>query len=203
MPKKPLTDKFVASVKASNEVAQVDYFDKGYPALALRVGRRAKVWTFHHREQGELKRTKLGRYPEMTLAETREAWRMCRKALAEGTSITTSASGVTVESADRTVVRGLGSVTSGRTPSRPFDSIANPISCQHGRGVTLPAFKTWMRCRCWTALQHVGQAFRHGEFMQRFRCFSAGASSASSSSPTPCGQSRRKTSGGRRLASVC
>jgi integrase len=99
MPKKPLTDKFVASVKPSNEVAQVDYFDKGYPALALRVGRREKVWTFHHREQGELKRKKLGRYPEMTLAEAREAWRMCRKALAEGTSITTSASGVLVESA--------------------------------------------------------------------------------------------------------
>jgi integrase len=98
MPKKPLTDKFVASVKPSNEVAQVDYFDKGYPALALRVGRREKVWTFHHREQGELKRKKLGRYPEMTLAEAREAWRMCRKALAEGASITTSAS-VPVESA--------------------------------------------------------------------------------------------------------
>jgi integrase len=98
MPKKPLTDKFVASVKPSNEVAQVDYFDKGYPALALRVGRREKVWTFHHREQGELKRKKLGRYPEMTLAEAREAWRMCRKAMAEGTSITTSAS-ILVEAA--------------------------------------------------------------------------------------------------------
>jgi integrase len=85
MAKKHLTDKFVASVKASKDVRQVDYFDAGFPALALRVGHREKVFTFHYREKGTLKRKKLGRYPEMTLAEAREAWRLARKALAEGT----------------------------------------------------------------------------------------------------------------------
>jgi integrase len=84
MPKKLLTEKFVASVKASKDVAQVDYFDLGHPALALRVGNRDKVFTFHYRAGGKLKRAKLGRYPEMTLAEAREAWRLHRKALAEG-----------------------------------------------------------------------------------------------------------------------
>ena len=76
MAKKHLTDKFVASVKAPKDVPQVDYFDAGFPALALRVGHRDKVFTFHYRDQGTLKRKKLGRYPEMTLAEAREAWRL-------------------------------------------------------------------------------------------------------------------------------
>jgi integrase len=82
---KRLTDKFVAGVKAPTETAQVDYFDLGHPALALRVGHREKTFTFHYRDQGKLKRMKLGRYPEMTLAEAREVWRLARKALAEGT----------------------------------------------------------------------------------------------------------------------
>jgi integrase len=84
MPQKLLTEKFVASVKATKDVPQVDYFDLGHPALALRVGHRDKVFTFHYRQGGVLKRAKLGRYPEMTLAEAREAWRLHRKALAEG-----------------------------------------------------------------------------------------------------------------------
>jgi len=82
--KKLLTDKFVATVKPPKDVPQVDYFDLGHPALALRVGHRDKVFTFHYRVGGKLKRVRLGRYPEMTLAEAREAWRLHRKALAEG-----------------------------------------------------------------------------------------------------------------------
>lgn len=79
--KKHLTDKFVASVKAPKDVVQVDYFDVGYPALALRVGHREKTWTLHRREHGVLKRLKLGRYPEMSLAEAREQWRLNRQGL--------------------------------------------------------------------------------------------------------------------------
>ena len=79
--KKRLTDKFVASVKAPKDVAQVDYFDEAYPALALRVGHREKTWTLHRRENGVLKRLKLGRYPEMSLAEAREKWRLNRQGL--------------------------------------------------------------------------------------------------------------------------
>jgi integrase len=81
MAKKHLTDKFVASVKAPKDVVQVDYFDEGFPALALRVGHREKTWTLHRREHGVLKRLKLGRYPEMTLAEAREQWRLNRQGL--------------------------------------------------------------------------------------------------------------------------
>jgi integrase len=79
--KKHLTDKFVASVKAPANRVQVDFFDEGFPALALRVGHREKTWTLHRRDAGVLKRIKLGRYPEMTLAEAREKWRLNRLGL--------------------------------------------------------------------------------------------------------------------------
>src|SRR6476659_1436558 len=81
MAKKHLTDKFVASVKAPKDVVQVDYFDDGFPALSLRVGHREKTWTLHHRDNGKLQRMKLGRYPEMSLAEAREKWRQHRLGL--------------------------------------------------------------------------------------------------------------------------
>src|SRR5262245_38445328 len=97
MPHKLLTDRFVAGVRPSEGVPQVDYFDQGHPALALRVGHRDKVWTFHYRDNGRLRRAKLGRYPEMTLAEAREAWRLARKALADGTFGRSSVPGSKVE----------------------------------------------------------------------------------------------------------
>jgi len=81
MAKKRLTDRFVASVKAPKDVVQVDYFDEGFPALALRVGHREKTWTLHRRDNGILKRVKLGRFPEMSLADAREAWRQNRLGL--------------------------------------------------------------------------------------------------------------------------
>jgi integrase len=42
------------------------------------------VWTYHVRIDGKLRRLRLGRYPEMTLAEAREEWRLARKRLAAG-----------------------------------------------------------------------------------------------------------------------
>jgi integrase len=79
--RKALTDRYVASVKPDADIAQVDVFDVGHSGLALRVGHRDKVWTFHHRVGGKLKRVRLGRYPEMTLAEARGAWLMARKGM--------------------------------------------------------------------------------------------------------------------------
>ena len=60
MPHKLLTDKFVANVKATKGVPQVDYFDLGHPALALRVGHRDKVFTFHYRVAGSSSGRSLG-----------------------------------------------------------------------------------------------------------------------------------------------
>jgi len=53
-------------------VGQVEYFDAGYPALALRVtANGVRSWAYFGRVHGKLKRATLGRYPGMTLAEAR------------------------------------------------------------------------------------------------------------------------------------
>jgi integrase len=83
--KRKLTDAFVRSVKVPDDgTVQFDVFDLSFPALSLRVGRREKTFCLFHRVGGKLTRVRLGRHPEMTLAEAREAWRLHRKALAEG-----------------------------------------------------------------------------------------------------------------------
>ena len=84
MPKQALTDAAVKRLKLPAS-GTVDYFDRGYPSFALRVGYGgAKTWVFMYRVGGRLKRMTLGRYPAMTLAEAREAWRDARNSVALG-----------------------------------------------------------------------------------------------------------------------
>jgi integrase len=136
MPQKLLTEKFVASVKATKDVAQVDYFDLGHPALALRVGHRDKVFTFHYRQGGKLKRQKLGRYPEMTLAEAREAWRLHRKALAEGKVL------VAVDAPTQVAVRIVSAVAAQYLEQWRRDKRDNSITAveRHFRAEIVPAW---------------------------------------------------------------
>jgi integrase len=84
MPKKTLTAASVERLKAPKS-GQVEYFDQGYPGLALRVsygGRKA--WSMFYRLHGKLNRMGLGIFPAMSLAEAREAWREARKSVARG-----------------------------------------------------------------------------------------------------------------------
>jgi integrase len=84
LPKLALTDAVVKRLKLPASGA-VDYFDRGYPSFALRVGYGgAKTWVFLYRVGGRLKRMTLGRYPAMSLAEAREAWRSARNDIALG-----------------------------------------------------------------------------------------------------------------------
>ena len=58
------------------KAGQADYFDKGYPGLALRISYGgAKAWVYFYRLHGKLRRMSLGRYPGMSLTEARDAWR--------------------------------------------------------------------------------------------------------------------------------
>ena len=84
MPSRALTAVSVARIKPPAK-DQVDYFDKGFPGLALRVsyGGR-KTWTFFYRIGGKLRRISLGTYPALGLAEAREAWREARQDVALG-----------------------------------------------------------------------------------------------------------------------
>jgi Arm DNA-binding domain len=87
MPTRPLTVTFVARIKPPKS-GQLDYFDKGYPGLALRVSYGgAKAWNYFYRlHGGKQRRLSLGRYPGMSLTEAREAWRAARLAVSKGES---------------------------------------------------------------------------------------------------------------------
>lgn len=85
MPSRSLTVAAVERIKPP-ATGQADYFDKGYPGLALRVSYGgAKSWVYFYRMYGgKLRRLTLGRWPAMELADARTAWQDARKAVGKG-----------------------------------------------------------------------------------------------------------------------
>jgi len=82
--KKHLTAASVERIKPP-KAGTMEIFDLGYPGLALRVGHGgAKSFEIFYRTRGKLKRESLGRWPEKSLAQAREAWRKTREAIAKG-----------------------------------------------------------------------------------------------------------------------
>lgn len=64
---------------------QAEHFDAGFPGLACRISHGgAKSFVYFYRVHGKLRRMTLGRWPAMSLAEAREAWREVRKAVDRG-----------------------------------------------------------------------------------------------------------------------
>jgi integrase len=73
--KKHLTDAAIQRFRAPKE-GSLEIFDLGYPGLALRIGHGgAKSFVLFHRVGGKLKRTTLGRWGQLSLADARQAWR--------------------------------------------------------------------------------------------------------------------------------
>src|SRR6516164_1788733 len=86
MTNRTLTATAVERIRAP-ATGQTDHFDQGYPGLALRVSYGgAKAWVYFYRLYGKQKRLTLGRWPSMSLAGAREAWRDARKTLDQGES---------------------------------------------------------------------------------------------------------------------
>jgi len=87
MPTRALTVAAVARIKPPQQ-GQADYFDQGYPGLALRVSYGgAKSWIYFYRLRGgKLRRLTIGRYPGMDLAAARTAWQAARLAVGKGES---------------------------------------------------------------------------------------------------------------------
>ncbi|MGO8839882.1 MAG: Arm DNA-binding domain-containing protein [Methyloceanibacter sp.] len=84
MPKLHLTEACVQRFKPP-ETGQREIFDLGYPGLALRIGHGgAKSFQMFYRSGGKLRRETLGRWPAISLADAREAWRKTREAIAKG-----------------------------------------------------------------------------------------------------------------------
>lgn len=69
MPAIRLTDKLCANAKLPDGKSQLDVFDDVVPGLALRIGAKVRSFTVHVRG----KRTTLGQYPALSLAEARSA----------------------------------------------------------------------------------------------------------------------------------
>ena len=62
------------------QTGQVDYFDRGYPGLALRLSfGGGKSFTYHYRVGGRQRRLTLGLFPAMSLAQARKVWRAARE----------------------------------------------------------------------------------------------------------------------------
>jgi integrase len=84
MPRKVLTAASIGRLKLP-ERGQIEYFDKGFPGLALRLSLGgARAWVLCYRAGGKARRLTLGKYPIMSLAEAREAWRTARREIAAG-----------------------------------------------------------------------------------------------------------------------
>jgi integrase len=82
--KRHLTD---ASIQRTKPPAKgsLEIFDLGYPGLALRIGHGgAKTFEVFYRINGKLRRETLGRWPAVSLADARNAWRKTREAIAKG-----------------------------------------------------------------------------------------------------------------------
>ena len=79
MPKRALTQAAIQRIRPP-KAGQIDYFDRGYPGLALRVSYGGgKSFVYFYRAGGPLRRMTLGAFPAITLAEAREAWRTARE----------------------------------------------------------------------------------------------------------------------------
>jgi integrase len=86
MPARALTAAAVERIKPPSK-GQADHFDRGYPGLALRCSYGgAKAFVYVYRLHGHQRRLTLGRWPGMSLAEAREAWRNAHKLVARGES---------------------------------------------------------------------------------------------------------------------
>jgi integrase len=84
MSARSLTSVAVLRLKPPSK-GQVDYFDKGYPGLALRLSYGgAKSFVFFFRLHGKQKRMTLGRWPGMDLASARQAWQDARLLVGKG-----------------------------------------------------------------------------------------------------------------------
>ena len=84
LPKRALTAASVDRIKPPAS-GQAEYFDKGFPGLALRISYGGgKSFVFFYRIGGKLRRMTLGTYPAISLAQARQAWRDARQDVAAG-----------------------------------------------------------------------------------------------------------------------
>src|SRR5262245_10127277 len=84
MPRKALTAASLDRIKPPSS-GQVEYLDKGFPDLALRLSYGGgKTFVYFYRIGGKQRRMTLGTYPAISLAKARDEWRKARQDVAAG-----------------------------------------------------------------------------------------------------------------------
>jgi integrase len=84
MTRRSLTAAAIERIKPPAK-GQDTHFDSGFPGLALRVSYGgAKAFEYFYRLNGKQARMTLGRFPAMSLAEARDAWRNAREHVHKG-----------------------------------------------------------------------------------------------------------------------
>jgi integrase len=82
LPKLHFTTKGIDALKPS--ATQTDYFDLSVTGFSLRVSPKGtKTWNYVYRHEGRLRRLKLGRYPDLGLADARKHAEQARGDLAK------------------------------------------------------------------------------------------------------------------------
>jgi integrase len=93
--KRHLTDAAIQRIKPPAK-SSLEIFDLGYPGLALRIGHGgAKSFELFYRAGGRLRRETLGRWPAISLADARNAWRKTREAIGRGDDLALQRGGKT------------------------------------------------------------------------------------------------------------
>lgn len=84
MTKRALTEAVIQRLSLPSK-GQKDYFDRGFPGLALRISHGGrKAWTMHYRLGNKQRRITLGAHPSMSLAQARDAWRKAQADIEAG-----------------------------------------------------------------------------------------------------------------------
>ena len=87
MPKQQLTDRFCQNAKPEQGSDRAEYFDtvtRGLSLLVLATGARTFYFAYTDPGSGKRSRIRLGRYPEVTLADAREQAREGRSTVVKG-----------------------------------------------------------------------------------------------------------------------
>ena len=88
MAKERLTELGIRNAKAPAGQAQIDRWDATIPGLSIRITTKGtKTFSFKYRDQnGRERRIKIGRFPDLTLAEARKIAQTHRSAVANGSN---------------------------------------------------------------------------------------------------------------------
>jgi integrase len=130
MPRRTLTDRFIASAKSIDGDAQTDYFDAAQQGLALRVTKAGtKSWTYHFSLSGRRVRMTFGTYPATSLAKAHTIADEARAALEAGRDPRSALAAPETLKAicEEWITREAGALRTGDTRKSTLERLVYPV----------------------------------------------------------------------------